>query len=100
MLREVVLLLRHPKVLERLKGRFGGNGDAVINRARYSPWIARKDQMEGSQRRSDFLALDKQAKGPLKNTIYANHQNVMPQSKEADHFMPFQVSVLLRFAQG
>jgi hypothetical protein len=59
--------------------------------------VARKDEMEG---RSNLLALDKQAKGPLKNTIYANQRNVMTQSKAADHFMAFQVSTMLRFAQG
>lgn len=33
--------------------------------------VAWRDEMEG---RSNLLALDKQAKGPLKITIYANQQ--------------------------
>lgn len=70
----------------------------------FFPWIARKDEMEGyQQQRSDLLlaGLDIQTSNLLlKETIYANQQNVMPQSKEADHLTTFQVSTMLRFAQG
>ena len=69
----------------------------------FFPWIARKDEIEGQQQRSDLLLAgrDRQTSNLLlKETIYANQQNVMPQSKEADHLTTFQVSTMLRFAQG
>jgi hypothetical protein len=76
----------------------------AIDRANvFFPWLARKDEIEGQQQRSDLLlaGLDIQTSNLLlKETIYANQQNVMPQSKEADHLTTFQVSTMLRFAQG